>query len=235
MSVLTEVKLPQVGDKVIGKFVPNITGNPIYDEIGGVVITGQLVTVTKVEHSKRSERIPDTDKSRPDFVYGPMIWAEFYRGPEREATKYYFTEWEYPAEETTENQEIANLKSELAQSRAHISKLVNDFDGLCDIIINEAGNAGYCNEYDKVVSAVNEIAERSNCIWRLKLREHDFEIEVRVSGEVRAYTTVTVSATSFEEAADFLADSPEDYVDVDDILRKEIDSQGWDETDVQIN
>lgn len=245
MSVVTEVRLPEVGDKVIAKFVPNITGFPNYNEVDGVIITGQLVTVTKVDFGLRAERVVGTEESTATFVDGPMIWGEFYRGPNRDPMRYYFTEWEFvedapaaPEVELTEDQKkIADLEKKLDESRKLVNKLYNDYDILCDIITEVADAAGYCDEYDRVVEEVNTIVDRRNgsSSFRLRVRESDHEIEVRVEGTVVVYTTVVVRAGTFDAAIEMLNDDPGSYFDQEEVLTDEVRNVGWDDVNFTIN
>lgn len=119
--------------------------------------------------------------------------------------------------ETREALAAANRSiSDINQSRNTLS---NDFQvtlqRISERLIDEANNRDWCSIYDNIVEDVNN---RLPGPYYLDAREQEFDIEVRLTAQSVAYTTVQVRARNRDEAEDLLRDDPDSYIDVDDIL-----------------
>ena len=112
---------------------------------------------------------------------------------------------------------VANRSiSEINQSRNILS---NDFQvtlqRISERLINEANDRDWCSIYDNIVEDVNSTLPGP---YYLDAREQEFNIEVRLTAQSVAYTTVQVRARNRDEAEDLLRDDPDGYIDVNDVL-----------------
>lgn len=113
------------------------------------------------------------------------------------------------------------------QSRRN-TLLQNEFESLCSVIIEVAEDAGYCDEYDKVVEEVNDSMSRKGHTMRLRKREREYEVTVTMSSTITVQTNVTVTASSEEEACDYVEEDPSSFMDMDDLFMDEIRYNGSD-------
>lgn len=106
-------------------------------------------------------------------------------------------------------------------------------DALMDEIVDVVDNAGYCQEYERVVDEVNSAMARQGHNIALKKREQEWEVEVEVRGYVSTRYTVSVTATDEDAARELLTDDPESYFDPSDALQDQINYYGFDEVTVE--
>jgi hypothetical protein len=134
---------------------------------------------------------------------------------------------EEPAEEKVDLTQLAldNLKKMWEDLRANYAK---DMETISQRLIEEAENRGWCREFDDIIDEVNDKLV-GPC--RLDTREQDIEIEVTVRSTVYATTTVIVRARDEDQAAQFLADEPDSYFDMNDVLSDHVSNWGFEDID----
>lgn len=118
-----------------------------------------------------------------------------------------------------------NLKitEELAEKRRNQHE--SDIAKISEALIEAADERDWCSEYDSFIGDLN-----NELYLELSSRKRDYELTVRVTRTVYADVTITVEATS-EDEAEALFDE-ETYVYLDDLPRYISD---WEEEDEEVD
>lgn len=175
-----------------------------------------------------------TDKSSDGRIYVEVLNQQFDMGRS-------FGLFVSPSVVTVHsNQDTAGTWMQLQawESRYHwqrrlIQEQNSAIDALVDEIVEVVDNAGYCQEYERVVEEVNSTMARHNHDIRLKKREQEYEVEVEVRGYVSTTYTVTVTATDEDAAHDLVIEDPDTYFDPSDALQDQINYNGFDDLTVE--
>lgn len=125
-------------------------------------------------------------------------------------------------ENAQQHQTLEAWQSRYKATKERIDHLNTQFDYLCQVINETAEEAGYCDEYDKVVEEVNSRMRAKNYSMSLPRREREYEVEVTFSTTVEVTTTVMVTAASEDEACEYVDESPSDFMDMSQLLSDEI-------------
>jgi hypothetical protein len=137
---------------------------------------------------------------------------------------------EEPAEEKVDLTQLAldNLKKMWEDLRV---KYAEDMSTISQRLIEEAENRGWCREFDDIIDEVNNKLVGP---FPLDTREQDIEVEVTIRATVYATQTVTVRARDEDQAAEFLADDPDSYLDMNDVLSDHVSNWGFEDIDWEI-
>lgn len=125
-------------------------------------------------------------------------------------------------ENAQQHQTLEAWQSRYNATKERIDRLHTQFDYLCEVITETAEEAGYCDEYDKVVDEVNSRMSAKGYSMGLTRRERDYEVDVSFSATVYINTTIVVRASSEEEAHDYVQDNPSDFMDMRELVENEI-------------
>lgn len=125
-------------------------------------------------------------------------------------------------ENAQQHQTLEAWQSRYSSAKERLDRMHTQFDYLCEVITETAEEAGYCDEYDKVVEEVNSRMIAKNYSMGLTRREREYEVEVSFSATVHINTTVTVTAASEDEACDYVQDSPSDFMSITELIENEI-------------
>jgi hypothetical protein len=231
--------LPIVGNKIKAVKIPLVTGTES-DEHNNY--TGQIVTISRIGQRTWSENGKINTTMTVPYARFPM--------KEGGTQEFFISEWEpvfedtetpaepaseAPAEpELTEDQRtIAALKTTISDLQDHIRRLTNDIEEVIGrTLMEEAENRGWCETYDGVVEMLNN---RLKGCARLPIREHEFDVEVIVTGTASAYYTVRVTAHNQDEADSMVTDNPDNYFDADEVLTDYSRHNNFDNIEVDLN
>jgi len=99
--------------------------------------------------------------------------------------------------------EVAERSLQIVQENRQLSRENHqaDIDLISQVLMEEAENRDWCDEYDRVIDRLNDRLNRP-----LQVRTREFVIDVRVSYE----TSFTVTARSQEEAEEILTEAETD-------------------------
>jgi hypothetical protein len=125
-------------------------------------------------------------------------------------------------ENAQQHQTLEAWQSRYKATKERIDHLNTQFDYLCEVITETAEEAGYCDEYDKVVEEVNSRMRAKNYSMALTRREREYEVEVSFSATVHINTVVMVTAASEDEACDYVQDNPSDFMSINELIENEI-------------
>ena len=221
--IVTAIPAPTVtvGQKIKALYIPHIT-NEDTDRIGQY--TGQIVTVT---------RVLDGEHLYSDGIIrrGQRAYGNFVSVATGNIASWFASEWEIvqdepevkpelddkadPIVELTEDQKtIAALKDRVANLEASLLDVKRDairsMNWVNEFMHREAENRDWCEQYDEAVETINaNIAPW--LAWEPRQRE--FEIRVRAIIEVEG--TLTISATTIDEAYDLA----QEEFDIEDSVR----------------
>lgn len=187
-----------VGTVVKATFIPVITGTDHDTSEEGVLATGQNVTVTNV-NKEFDGKITSA-------------YAQFSRGSY--TVEYLFTEWETLDQTTFLPEELkASLlavQKQYSDEQAKNVKLETEFSEFKDAayklrdivgekLIEESDNRGWCDEFDKIISEVNDQLR-----WDLQLptREKTYNVTWTEEFTVVVSKNIEVTAASEEGAID---------------------------------
>ena len=131
----------------------------------------------------------------------------------------------------------------LTTFRTEATKARRDYDDYktraCDAIrhigqslIDEAENRDFCEEFDRFVEAVNDSLP-VDLMLPTRVRAYEVEIEIHVSHTV--YQTVSVLATSQDEANQMIEDEADSHIDVHMLIEDDLAmSCGYDSVEVTL-
>jgi hypothetical protein len=220
-----------VGTIVKATFIPMITGSDQDTSGEGVLATGQNVTVTKV-NKEFDGKITS-------------LYADFSRGSY--TVEYKFTEWEtldqttflpieHPLDKFTPEELKASLlavQKQYSDEQAKNVRLETEFyefkdaafklrDVVGDKLIEESNNRGWCDEFDRIISEVNE-----GLRWDLQLpiRQKTYNVTYREEFTVVVERNMEVTAASEEDAIE-QAKNEYDCADTYDI-KNAVDCGNW--------
>ena len=125
-------------------------------------------------------------------------------------------------ENAQQHQTLEAWQSRYNSAKERLDRMHTQFDYLCDVITETAEEAGYCNEYDKVVDEVNSRMAGKGYSMGLKRREREYEVEVSFSATIHINTTVMVTAASEDEACQYVEENPSDFMDIGHLLTNDI-------------
>lgn len=125
-------------------------------------------------------------------------------------------------ENAQQHQTLEAWQSRYNTAKERLDRMHMQFDYLCDVITETVDEAGYCDEYERVVDEVNRRMSNKGHSMGLRRREREYEVEVSFSATVHVTTTVMVTAASDEEACEYVQDNPSDFLDISQLLSDEI-------------
>lgn len=131
---------------------------------------------------------------------------------------------------------VAALTAEKERLERDLSAVINragtyasDFEIVGDLLMQEAENRGWCDEYDEFVDAANE----KTSLLELPTREQDYEVEVEGTATIGWSRTVTVRARSIENAIFMVKDDPSSHFDMDEAALEAVQyGYGWGSNDI---
>lgn len=127
----------------------------------------------------------------------------------------------------SKQRQIEELRVELETLKQAIS---SDSTLLSDTLIAEANEREWCEVYDQIVDGLN----RQFKVIVIDERKSDFEVEVEITGTVRATTWVNVTARTREEAEYMVRRDYDGYIDGTEILEETISCNGFDNIEMEI-
>lgn len=127
---------------------------------------------------------------------------------------------------TTEKEQ---LERDLDSARTQLHAYAADADTIGTMLMDEAENRGWCDEYDEFVDSINT---RLTTI-HLPEREQEYEVEVSGTATIGWSHTVTVTARSAEDAVQRVEDDPYSFFNADEEAMNAVNyGYGWDSNDI---
>jgi hypothetical protein len=123
---------------------------------------------------------------------------------------------------------FAELKEWQVLADKYRTQHYEDIAVIRDRLVAEAENRGWCSEFDDIIEEVNQKLH-------VEMERRESEYELVVSFSVSGSTTVRVTATSAEEAAAFVRDDADAFLDVDEIVVDAARYGGFDIDDIEQN
>jgi hypothetical protein len=114
----------------------------------------------------------------------------------------------------------------------HKTRAADAIRHIGESLIVEAENRGWCDEYDSFVEALNDSLP-PDLMLPVRLKEYEVEIQIDISHTV--YQTVSVMATSQDEANRMIENDADSHVDINMIIEDDLAmSCGYDSVEVSL-
>lgn len=214
------IVLPNVGDKCKAKHIPSVTGMPDREWTNDYVFT-----VAKVENDYSWYENREPRRST-------VVWGDFIHPETGASWHYYVSEWEPVVEppKSEDQQEIERLRAALIREQENRNgdrqAAIDAIQIIGQRLIDESNNRGWCDEFDRIISDVNEDLPS----WlELPVRQQEYIVSWV------DYVTVTVSRStsvmaSSESAAIALAQEDDYGCDSSDVIEA-VRCGNWESTD----
>lgn len=158
----------------------------------------------------------DTTNPRELIVYGKDLTPNRSLTPDEMIT--YLTD------------ELAEVCADSEIRRKRSQNLYDDIAIIAERLRDEAENRGWCQEYNDLCEDLNSIMSDSHM---LPLTQ-EYEVDIEIEATVKTVRTVTVMASSFEEAQELVLDDPDSYIDTSEEALEAASDGGFDSLDVNI-
>lgn len=228
------VVMPAVGDKIIAKFLPYITGTS--DDLS---LTGQTVTVDEIVGNYYA---PDASGVN---TYKQAIRCQFNR-PNGGVLPYYVTEWDAVIEELpappeeirtdatisldAHNETVALLESRITNLQQSVDTVRREALSaiviISDTMNEEAEMRGWCETFDGIVDTVNQRLPE----W-LNLTPREKEYSLTASVTVTVQISTAVMSNTLSDAIEQAEEMEKEHM-ISEALRYgnyTIESEDWEE------
>lgn len=113
-----------------------------------------------------------------------------------------------------------------------MGKYRNDMKHWETVLRGQKEERGWCDE------GTNEVIDALNAGfiggWEIEPYETEFDLEVEITGTMKATTTVTISASSEEKAREMFDEDPYSYIDADDLLTDAARNVSFDDVEIDL-
>lgn len=228
------VVMPAVGDKIIAKFLPYITGTS--DDLS---LTGQTVTVDEIVGNYYA---PDASGVN---TYKQAVRCQFTR-PNGGVLPYYVTEWDAVIEELpappeeirtdatisldAHNETVALLESRITNLQQSVDTVRREALSaiviISDTMNEEAEMRGWCETFDGIVDTVNQRLPE----W-LNLTPREKEYSLTASVTVTVQISTAVMSNTLSDAIEQAEEMEKEHM-ISEALRYgnyTIESEDWEE------